>query len=156
MPVYSEENYEYIGNIAGGLGGNTTSNNLFTNDCYYLDSSFNKALNNSTYTGCIAVSEIELIKIADKLGLPFVNNINENLNNGYPVFEWQINNVSIKPNVNSGFKGKGTFENPYQISSAKDLNRLSELINDEATNPLFRYAYYVQMNDIDLRDVDFT
>ncbi len=139
------------GGIIGEVYNNAYDSSGYTN---YYNSNMIKS--SASYANCKTVDEKELRSIDSKLGSPFVNNNNENLNNGYPVFEWQTNSIPVKPNVNSGFKGKGTAENPYQISSAKDLNRLAELINDESTNPLFRYAYYVQTNDIDLKNVDFT
>lgn len=144
------------GGVIGKIWDNVTFDYLDISNNYCLDSMCENTASGGSLSGCNSITDKVLISCADKLGSPFVNNTNENFNNGYPVFEWQTNSVSVKPNVNSGFKGKGTAENPYQISSTKDLNRLAELINDESTNPLFRYAYYVQTNDIDLKNVDFT
>ena len=144
------------GNIVGGLGGGTTSSNVITSNCYFSSESEGNAVNQSAYSGCIGLKDDALRSCADKLGSPFVNSDNENFNDGYPVFKWQTTNVDVKQNVNSGFKGDGTESNPYQISSAKNLNRLAELINDESTNPLFRHAYYIQTADIDLNNEDFT
>lgn len=152
----NSSNSTKVGSISGALSDDTSSTNFITSNCYYLSSSPNQAVNQTTYTGCIPLSEKELRSGADKLNSPFVNNNNENLNDGYPVFEWQTSSVDVKQNVSSGFKGSGTESNPYQISSVKDLKRLSELINDESTNPLFRYAYYIQTNDIDMTGEDFT
>lgn len=144
-----------VGAIIGGFEGETKSSNVITSNCYFSSAS-GSAVNQNTYNGCTGLKDDELRSCADKLGLPFVNSDNENLNDGYPVFDWQASNVAVKQNVNTGFKGSGTATNPYQISSAKDLNRLAELINDESTNPLFRHAYYIQTADIDLNNEDFT
>lgn len=162
--IYLKNNYS-VGTIntssidTGGIIGwldTSTDKSLKLENNYSLVSMCPYAVNGSSHSGCVIANDAEMRSCDNKLGTPFVSNLNENLNDGYPVFEWQTNNVPVKTNVNSGFKGKGTAENPYQISSAKDLNRLAELINDESTNPLFRYAYYIQTNDIDLKNVDFT
>lgn len=50
------------------------------------------------------------------------------------------------------FKGSGTANDPYQISSKNDLFKLANLINDEDTNPKYRYCYYIQTRDIDLEE----
>lgn len=144
-----------MGAISGAIA-NATSDYLVIENNYYLSSMCSGAVNDTSHNGCYAGTDADLRSCASKLGSPFVDNGNENLNDGYPVFEWQTSSVDIKQNVSSGFKGNGTESNPYQISSAKDLKRLSELINDESTNPLFRYAYYIQTNDIDMAGEDFT
>lgn len=54
-----------------------------------------------------------------------------------------------------GFIGRGTSDSPYLISSADDLVHLSELINNPATNPYCRNAYYKQTQDIDMSGIDF-
>lgn len=141
--------------IAGTVNSSVKDGFLTINNTYYLDSMCIGAVNDVSYDNCTPLSQGKMISCAQQLGSPFVTNTNENLNDGYPVFEWQVNQVPTKPNVNTGWRGKGTAENPYQITSVKDLNRLSDLINDEATNPLFRYAHYIQVNDIDLTGVDF-
>lgn len=144
------------GGILGGLDTRMTSSNINVNGCYYLNNMTIGLGETTVLSGCKDLTDSALRGIAYELGTPFVDNDNENLNDGYPVFEWQNTEVPIKQNVSSGFKGKGTEEDPYQISSAKDLNRLAELINDESTNPLFRHAYYIQTADIDLNNEDFT
>lgn len=145
-----------IGGILGWTSDLTIESSIKLDNNYYLSSICSGAVNGTSHNGCYAGTDADLRSCASKLGSPFVDNGNENLNDGYPVFEWQTSSVDIKQNVNSGFKGNGTESNPYQISSAKDLKRLSELINDESTNPLFRYAYYIQTNDIDMAGEDFT
>lgn len=145
-----------IGGIMGLIESSDIENSLKLENNHYLSSICSSAVSGTAKDGCYADSDAELRSCADKLGSPFTINNNEYYNDGYPVFEWEKSEIPIKQNVSSGFKGSGTATNPYQISSAKDLNRLAELINDESTNPLFRYAYYVQTNDIDLKNIDFT
>ena len=48
-----------------------------------------------------------------------------------------------------GFKGEGTFDNPYQIGSADDLIRLSEKVN---SGVLYENKYFIQTADIDMQD----
>ena len=143
------------GGILGCIYDSSTESSLRLENNYYL-SSMCSSTDSISSDGCHAGSDADLRSCADKLGSPFVNSDNENFNDGYPVFKWQTTNVDVKQNVNSGFKGDGTESNPYQISSAKNLNRLAELINDESTNPLFRHAHYIQTADIDLNNEDFT
>lgn len=144
------------GGIMGLIESSDIENSLKLESNHYLSSMCSSAVSGTAKDGCYADSDAELRSCADKLGSPFTINNNEYYNDGYPVFEWEKSEIPIKQNVSSGLKGKGTEENPYQISSVKDLSRLAELINDESTNPLFRHAYYIQTADIDLNNEDFT
>lgn len=54
------------------------------------------------------------------------------------------------------FKGNGTADSPYQISSADDLRKLADLINDENTASYYRTKHYTQTADIDLGGEEFT
>ncbi|MBE6842427.1 MAG: hypothetical protein E7510_06305, partial [Ruminococcus sp.] len=48
------------------------------------------------------------------------------------------------------FKGAGTADDPYQISSADELKELSKLVNNAYYNKVYGSAYYIQTKDIDL------
>lgn len=50
------------------------------------------------------------------------------------------------------FKGYGTSKNPYILSSSKDLEVLSQMINDGNE---FDNKYFLQVCDIDMSNVDF-
>jgi len=54
------------------------------------------------------------------------------------------------------FNGNDIADDPYQIFSFRDLFQLAELINDEETNPDYRYCYYKQTADINLNNELFT
>ncbi|SHO53956.1 GLUG motif-containing protein [Anaerocolumna xylanovorans] len=60
--------------------------------------------------------------------------------------------VHIVDGGNLNFRGEGTQENPYQISTAAQLAKLAELVNDLAANPTYGGAgiYYNLTADIDL------
>ena len=60
------------------------------------------------------------------------------------------------PYGSSIFKGKGTANDPYQISSAKDLRSMATLINDDVSAPSYYNKYYIQTADIDLEGINFT
>ncbi|MBP0974145.1 MAG: RICIN domain-containing protein [Oscillospiraceae bacterium] len=53
------------------------------------------------------------------------------------------------------FKGKGTKESPYEISSAEDLRMLSKYASDSMTESFYNDKYYIQTADIDLKNESF-
>lgn len=53
------------------------------------------------------------------------------------------------------FKGEGTEESPYLISTKEDLFCLSSVINDPENAHLYYKKYYKQTNDIDLGNENF-
>ncbi|MBQ6945699.1 MAG: bacterial Ig-like domain-containing protein [Ruminococcus sp.] len=55
-------------------------------NCYYL----NNASTGVAQAGCTGLISSQLKTIATDLGSPFADNADDTLNNGYPVFEWQI------------------------------------------------------------------
>ena len=59
-------------------------------------------------------------------------------------------------NYSVTFKGEGTEASPYLITSKQDLLCLSELMQNETTAYLFRNKRYLQTNDIDLQNMDWT
>lgn len=64
--------------------GASASMNIF--NCYYL----NNASTGVAQAGCTGLISSQLKTIATDLGSPFADNADDTLNNGYPVFEWQI------------------------------------------------------------------
>ena len=100
-------------------------------------------INGQVTTGCNPLSETLLKNSAELLGSPFVTNTDENLNDGYPVFEWQIPPYQ--------FKGSGTESDPYQISSKEELEIMRDLVNSNYF-PSYCQAWYIQTADIDLEN----
>ncbi len=79
------------GGIAGGtnLGTKKETTITFTNN-YYLNSAANGAVNSTAQSGCMGLISSQLKTIAADLGSPFADNPYSTLNDGYPVFEWQL------------------------------------------------------------------
>ncbi|MDD6269996.1 MAG: hypothetical protein PUA84_08085 [Oscillospiraceae bacterium] len=69
--------------------------------------------------GCTRLSDNALKACADMLADEFLPDL-DMMNNGYPVFEWEL--------VPYQFKGDGTLDSPYQISTKEDLYGLSRNI----------------------------
>ena len=61
----------------------------YTNN-YYLNSAAAGGVAGAVQAGCTGLISSQLKTIAADLGSPFVDNADDTLNNGYPVFEWQI------------------------------------------------------------------
>ncbi|MDO5151203.1 MAG: InlB B-repeat-containing protein [Oscillospiraceae bacterium] len=116
---------------------------VFENN-YYLNTA---AENMKEIAGCKALSKEMLKQVYELLGDPFVKDDSE-INDGYPVFGWQY--------VPCEFKGSGTKEDPYQISTAEELRGLSSLVNSKYHAPKYASAYYIQTADIDLGNELFT
>lgn len=114
---------------------------------YYLTTMTSGAVSGASHTGCTNLSEKALKSCADMLGASFSDNSDATLNEGYPVFAWQI--------TPDPFEGTGTSKNPYQIKSADNLNELASLINSAYFGDTYRSAYYIQVNHIDLSDSDW-
>lgn len=122
--------------------GKNTSNAVILENNYYLDSAAPTAGAISVSGSCTALSDVNLKACADSLGSPYVDNADENTNDGYPVFEWQATPYT--------FLGSGTEEDPYQISSKEDLEAMRDLVNNTYFNPIYGHAYYKQTADITL------
>jgi len=58
--------------------------------------------------------------------------------------------------VQDVFKGSGTEADPYQISTATDLRNLASQINNLKSSASYYAAHYVQTDDIDLENVNWT
>ncbi|MDE5558965.1 MAG: peptidoglycan DD-metalloendopeptidase family protein [Ruminococcus sp.] len=54
------------------------------------------------------------------------------------------------------FKGSGTLNDPYQISSPAELKKLSEFVNDPDYCSHYAHAHYIQTADIDLENEEWT
>lgn len=132
-----------IGGIAGlqiGIGKYT--------DCYYLNSNCSYGVSNGTNAGAVAVNATVLKNLTDTLGTPFTINPDSSVNNGYPVFSWEITEYE--------FKGNGTSSSPYQIGTAEDLQHFSIFVNDPYMNAKYGHAYYIQTADIDMSGETWT
>ena len=136
---------DYAGGIAGWSYINGDYNNTinFSNN-YYLITACDGGVNGENVSGCTKFSSAALKACADMLGSPFVDNNEESFNDGYPIFEWQSTPYQ--------FKGSGTEEDPYQISSKEELETMRDLINSTYFNPIYGHAYYIQISDIDLEN----
>ena len=94
------KNCYFVGEIAdgksiGGISGlnvkgeKCATSIIYTNN-YYLNSAASGGVAGSAQAGCTGLISSQLKTIAADLGSPFVDNADDTLNNGYPVFEWQI------------------------------------------------------------------
>lgn len=137
-----------LGGIVGYIADYIPSDKLMIENNYYLSTMHSGAVNSTSYAGCINLSEKALKASADMLGTPFCDNADETLNNGYPVFEWQI--------IPDAFTGSGTLKDPYQISTAEELKEMARLINSPYFSDNFRSASYIQTSNIDLQNVQWT
>ena len=136
---------EYDGGIVGKIriyGENSTysiSNN------FYLYTMADTGINGDVTTGTMKMAETAIKACADMLGSPFVDNCEaDNFNDGYPIFEWQSTPYQ--------FKGSGTAEDPYQISSKDELKKMRDLVNSNYFGGQYNHLYYVQTADIDLEN----
>ena len=142
---------ECVGSNFGGICGKTYINTARENSTitffknFYLISACNEAaVNGKEISGCTKFVQVSLKACADMLGSPFVDNIDETFNDGYPIFEWQSTPYQ--------FQGSGTQEDPYQISSKEELGIMRDLVNSTYFNPVYGHAYYIQTKDIDLEN----
>ena len=92
-------------NRCGAIVGLISTPNKYTaeciiSNCYYLKDDCETGSNGeATECEINAITPNLMKKIADDLGEPFVTNTNPDLNNGYPVFEWQLNPVIDEPDI---------------------------------------------------------
>lgn len=128
----------------GGIAGHQTGISSYT-DCYYLKNNCSYGVSNGTNAGVVAVNDTVLKNLTSTLGKPFTVNPDSTVNNGYPVFSWEV--------VQHEFEGDGTSSSPYQIGTAEDLQYLSLFVNDTYLNAKYENAYYIQTADIDLSGI---
>ena len=142
--VASTSNSNTVGGIAGCLHLLNSESSLYANSNFYLNSACSEgAIQSTSYTGCTKAGEAALKAWYDELGSPYIANSEQNgFNNGYPIFEWQSTPYS--------FVGNGTADEPYQISSKKELEIMRDLINSQYSCGKYNNAYYKQTADIDL------
>lgn len=136
------------GEMFGFAKKNNENSQIEMNNNYYLNTMCGSTASPSTQNGCTAFNSNALKACADMLEEPFVDNTNTNLNDGYPVFEWQLPAES--------FNGLGTVKSPYLIESKEDLYRFEKLVNSNYYGDDFKTACYKQTVDIDLQDEQFT
>ena len=112
--IYSNiENCYHVGKVngveTGGIIGKHTetgalnkNNALNITNCYFLDSSAEKGLGTGTIAKneSTALNSDSLKSLAKILGGTYRNNSHKNLNDGYPVFEWQLP-TKIKGDMNN-------------------------------------------------------
>lgn len=132
---------------SGGICGSyfiqsNNANTFSTNNCYYLNTACNGAVNNSSFSGSDELDMKSLKEASSKLGYPYIDGI-DGINDGYPVFEWQGNPYT--------FKGSGTESDPYLITNAEELKAMRDLVNSTHFNPTYGHAYYIQTEDITLQ-----
>ena len=63
--------------------------------------------------------------------------------------------VTVKEMPAPPFKGEGTAESPYLISSNDELKAFRDLVNDPGTNTKYGHAFYKQTADIDLENEEW-
>lgn len=80
-----------IGGISGmNVKGDKSANIITYKNNYYLNSAASGGVAGAAQGGCTGLISSQLKTIAVDLGAPFVENTNVDLNDGYPVFEWQL------------------------------------------------------------------
>ena len=94
-------NSQTTGGIVGIMrDANKVEGEIHVSNCYYLKDDCETGSNGeATECEINALTPNLMKKIADDLGEPFVTNTNPDLNNGYPVFEWQLNPVVDEPDI---------------------------------------------------------
>lgn len=99
--VTIENCYQSNGTVIGSdFASSILGNCIYTNsvksivnvtNCYYTnDSGTSKSSQNATFDNTLILSKSLLKKAAEDIGIYFTDNTKSSLNDGYPVFEWQI------------------------------------------------------------------
>lgn len=152
--VYVISSYHHNGKIhgtdhSGGIIGTTNDTkvlNLLNN--YFEKDAAQGGVDDAINEGAKAVNNVVLISLAETLGVPYSNNPDSNLNEGAPVFKWQLPLYE--------FSGQGTAESPFLINNKEELLVLAEYLNDLTLTEIFNSYSYLQTNDIDLSNYDWT
>ena len=138
--------------LYGGILGNTERNQndsaYVVENNYYLDSMSNIGSSGVVTNGCQSMDSDFMKNIDELLEKPFVHNDSSELNDGYPVFEWQ--------SIPYQFKGSGTADDPYQISSKEELEKMRDLVNSQFFTNDYSNKCYIQTADIDLKNEPWT
>ena len=134
-----------VGGVAGRLekSDKKPSCSITLENNYYLSSTCDGGYNGESTSGYQKLSEKMWSSAVELLGSPYVSDT-DNINGGYPVFEWQTTPYQ--------FKGSGTADDPYQISNKAELATMRDLINSEYSASRYNSCYYVQTADIDLEN----
>lgn len=122
-------------------------NTLTAENNYYIKSMADKG-SPDNISGCSKLNDEFMRNASELLGAPFIYNDNMEINNGYPVFEWQSEPYQ--------FKGSGTADDPYQISGREELRIMRDLINSRFFGKKYYDKYYIQTADIDLENEKWT
>lgn len=138
-----------VGGVAGRLekADKKPSCSITLENNYYLSSTCDGGYNGESTSGYQKLSEEMWSSAVELLGTPYVSDT-DNINGGYPVFEWQTTPYQ--------FKGSGTADDPYQISNKAELATMRDLINSEYSASRYNSCYYVQTADIDLQYDNWT
>lgn len=140
----------FAGTVSGGnteqgaIIGTSEDAKIELSNIYFLSNICGgNAVNSKSVIGCTKLSTTALKACSDMLNSPFISN-SSSLYGGYPIFEWQ--------SMPYQFRGSGTKDNPYKISTKTDLEKMRDLINSNYYNQIYGKAYYIQMAVIDLED----
>ena len=138
-----------VGGVTGRLekAEKNTNVTITLDNNYYLSSSCEGGYNGDSTYGYQKLSDEMWSSAVELLGSPYVADT-DNINGGYPVFEWQTTPYQ--------FKGSGTAEDPYQISNKNELSIMRDLVNSEYSSSKYNSCYYVQTADIDLQYDNWT
>ena len=138
-----------VGGVTGRLekAEKNTNVTITLDNNYYLSSSCEGGYNGDSTYGYQKLSDEMWSSAVELLGSPYVADT-DNINGGYPVFEWQTTPYQ--------FKGSGTAEDPYQISNKNELSIMRDLINSEYSSSKYNSCYYVQTANIDLQYDNWT
>ncbi len=162
VSVCNSYNIGSVNGMAGAIIGyvefyDNAINSVTIKKCYSLKDDGNDIVNgNCPSYETKALTANELRNAADIISNQLISNPIPSFNNGYPIFEWQLENAEKSKPINIPFVGVGTKEEPYQISTIEDLISLSEVTNDKTTMDYFSGCHYIQTADIDLNNKLFT
>ncbi|MDE6034812.1 MAG: dockerin type I repeat-containing protein [Ruminococcus sp.] len=139
-----------VGGICGYLeyGEKNKDCKIILENNYYLSSTCSGGVNGNNTSGCSKLDAKFMKNVNELLGSPFVYNDSDAINNGYPVFEWQ--------SVPYQFRGSGTSDDPYQISSKEELEKMRDLVNSKFFTEQYSDKCYIQTADIDLENEPWT
>lgn len=154
-----------IGSVSGFAGAiigyvdfyDNVINSVTIKNCYSLKDDGNDIINGncpSYETKSLTVNEMR--NAADIISNQLISNPIPSFNNGYPIFEWQLDDAEESKPINIPFVGSGIKEDPYQIATIEDLILLSEVTNNKSIMDYFSKCHYIQTTDIDLNNKIFT
>jgi activator of HSP90 ATPase len=94
---------EFAGAVVGDcIYTDSVSGDVNISNCYSTnDTGTNKSSQNATVDNTLILSKSLLKKAAEDLGAYFAENTNSDLNDGYPVYAWELTTSAIMGDVNS-------------------------------------------------------